>query len=187
MEEQVKKPIWKRWWFWALIIIIAIAAFSGDAPENAPTEPVSSQQAKSTEKNVADMTLEEYVKYLANDTLGKTNTKKERFIEAVGGGDVLIIHMNADENLTEKMMRTGILMDSKDLFKRAFNERSDINTLKLVWYLDLVDAKGNTSVGQVMHITLSRENADTINWDNILTDNLPKVADGYWEHPLFSK
>lgn len=43
MEEKVKKPIYKRWWFWAIAIVVVIALASGgdDAPDT--SIPTSSQ------------------------------------------------------------------------------------------------------------------------------------------------
>lgn len=39
-------------------------------------------------------------------------------------------------------------------------------------------------VGKVMTVEFT---ADTVNWDNVDPENIPKVADDYWEHPLFNK
>jgi hypothetical protein len=39
----------------------------------------------------------------------------------------------------------------------------------------------------VMKITYAKETMDKINWNNFLTDNVPVVANDYWEHPAISK
>jgi hypothetical protein len=45
---QMRKPIYKRWWFWAIVIIVAIAAFStgGDDNDNVGQAPDTTQNAK---------------------------------------------------------------------------------------------------------------------------------------------
>lgn len=137
---------------------------------------------------VASMETTEYAKYLSESTLGnKTNMDKIIFRSAIGTSDYLVIDLNANENLSNSLTKTSILSDSIDLYAKAFKDRPDLKALKLVWYLDLVDIKGNKSEGSVLYILITKENAETINWENMLADNIPKIADDYWEHPLFSK
>lgn len=50
-----------------------------------------------------------------------------------------------------------------------------------------MDQYGNEKKDNVMKITLNRETLDKINYDNFLHNNLPKVANQYWEHPALSK
>lgn len=33
MSDEVKKPVWKRWWFWAIAVIIVIALAGGGEDE----------------------------------------------------------------------------------------------------------------------------------------------------------
>lgn len=33
-EDQVKKPIWKRWWFWGIVIVLLIGIFAGGEDNN---------------------------------------------------------------------------------------------------------------------------------------------------------
>jgi hypothetical protein len=48
----------------------------------------------------------------------------------------------------------------------------------------LTDIKGKSRVAPVIGITFTRDNAKTINWPAIDIDNIPKIADGYWESPV---
>ncbi|MGI6436373.1 MAG: PH domain-containing protein [Syntrophomonadaceae bacterium] len=48
--KQVKKPIWKKWWFWGIIVVILVALFSGDDNSNTSTKDVpASKNASPTE------------------------------------------------------------------------------------------------------------------------------------------
>jgi len=163
-----------------MVVIIAIIDPSSEEPH-----PVN---AKEGVVGVAEMDIKDYAAYLVKEVAGKnTNNGKETFVASSGTADYLAIDINASDNLTPGLQKTSMLVDSIDVFKKAFAERPDINSLKLVWYLDLVDQKGNESTGVVMRVRVTRGNATTINWDNVLMDNLPKIADEYWEHPLYSK
>lgn len=162
---------------YGLVIVVVIIAIID--PSSEPT---------SAPVDVSSLTMEDYAKYLVNDTLGeKTNTQKIAFISASGDNANIAININASENLTTSLQRTGILADSIDVYKKAFAERPGLNSLKLNWYLDLVDQKGNESSGVVVRLMVTRKNAESINWDNVITDNIPKIVDEYWEHPLFSR
>lgn len=57
-----KKPIFKRWWFWAVIVIIAVTAFSGgeaDDPAGAGSQGSGLSSSESNDK----VTIEETVLY----------------------------------------------------------------------------------------------------------------------------
>ena len=178
MSDEAKKPIWKRWWAWLAVVIIIIAiATSGE--DSAPT---------SSTVDVKAMPLNDYAQYLVKETVGeKTNNNELVFIQATGTNGFLTIEMNTSDNLTTNLYRTSLLGDSIEMYKKAYTDRPDLKALKLDWFTTLVDQKGNESEGSVMWIVIKKENAATINWDNVLADNLPKIADGYWQHPLFSK
>ncbi len=138
--------------------------------------------------DVANMPIAEYAEYLVNEAVGEdTNNDKKSFIQATGDAEQLTIEINASDNFSANMQKRSTLLKSVDVFKQAFTERADINSLWLVWYLDLVDQKGNESTGAVMRIMVTKENAGTINWDNLIIDNLPRIADKYWEHPLYRR
>ena len=140
-----------------------------------------------TEVDTAAMDAKEYAAYLVKETVGeKTNQDKER-LRAVVGDANLAIALNANSNLSASLQKTATLGDSAEIFEKAFAERADLESLRLAWYIELVDQKGNTSEGEVIQITFTRENASTINWDNVLTSNIPKIADKYWEHALYSR
>lgn len=170
-----------------ILMIIVIAIIDPSSEETAQTG--NKQVDKVGQADLKKMDPEEYAKYLVSSTLKKeTNNDKERFVKALKTtNNYLMIGINADDNLTTNLMKTSMLLDSKELYEKAFKERPDFDGLRLVWYADLVDIKGNESVGSVMNITITKENASTSNWDNVIADNLPKIADEYWEHSLFSK
>mgnify|MGYP001316291473 FL=1 len=77
--------------------------------------------------------------------------------------------------------------DSADIYERVFTERTDINKLVLTWIFPAVDAKGNNMKGTFLNVSMTRETADSINWDNFNHSNLPEVADAYVETPLLTQ
>jgi hypothetical protein len=62
-----------------------------------------------------------------------------------------------------------------------------VNKLDVVFSTELIDLKGNTSTDEIVTYALTRDNAATIKWENILKSNLRKIADKYWESPVVAR
>ncbi|PEL17641.1 hypothetical protein CN599_16370 [Bacillus wiedmannii] len=77
-------------------------------------------------------------------------------------------------------------MDTISILKDIKDEKQ-ISEITFFYKYPLVDAYGNEKKDNVMKIQLNRETLDKINYDNLLHDNLPKIANQYWEHPALTK
>jgi cytoskeletal protein RodZ len=206
MGEKPKKPLWKKWWFWLAVFLI-LAAVGNQGGEKTQTTTAKPQQesaatqeapqATQTEESAPapdpePATIEDKVKAVIIDTLKeKTNMDKERIVKVevndhLGtekeGDKIALITLNADENLTAKLTKGGMLMKSSDLFPALF-ELQEIEEAVIFWQLTLVDTFGNESDDTVLKLGLNRETAEKINWKNFDRDNYSKVANTYWEHP----
>ncbi|MTI59915.1 MAG: zinc ribbon domain-containing protein [Firmicutes bacterium] len=145
-----------------------------------------SDKSEKPKETPGEMEIKEYIKYLVKETLGtKSNMGYKKYLgSSISKSESSItIKLYADENFTNNMTRGGINSDSKDIFVKFFNDRNDYDDLVLDWYLKLVDQRGNEKVSRVLLISFDRKNFNTVNWDNIITDNIPKIANSYWAHP----
>ncbi|OKO50511.1 hypothetical protein ABH17_029365 (plasmid) [Bacillus toyonensis] len=70
---------------------------------------------------------------------------------------------------------------------KDLNKEKEISEITFIYKYPMVDPNGNEKKDTVMKITLNRETLDKINFDNLLHDNLPKIANKYWEHPDFNR
>jgi len=102
------------------------------------------------------------------------------------GDKIILATLNASDNLTQNMIKGGILLDSVGVFKNLF-EIDGVSEVALKWDFPLVDQYGNKELGTIVKITLDKEIADKINWENFNKDNLTNIAKVYWEHPALSK
>lgn len=194
------------------LVVVAVSANSDDAsttttqerpaatvaeatPEEAPQPPTTAEQAETQPAAApapapAPQTKDAYLREAITDELGKeTNMgdkEKIRAIEQSGGDVYWLVSLNGNENLTNEMTKQGMWIDAKDVWERVFTERDDIEELIIYWYFPLVDVKGNTTDEVVMKLWMTKGNAADVNWDNVLIDNIPLVADDYWESPVFS-
>ncbi|MCK8818119.1 hypothetical protein MWH28_12205 [Natroniella sulfidigena] len=138
------------------------------------------------EEEPKEYTFDEYVQVFVERKLGRTtNTGNARYLgHSFSDSDgVLEIKLRASENLTSNMTRGGIKLDTKDVFSEFFTEFSEVDDLVLSWKMKLVDQRGNESLSRVLLISNTRENNQTINWGNVITDNIPNIVDSYWVHP----
>lgn len=90
---KIKKPIWKRWWFWVLavfiIIIIASGGENGNSPSSAPNQdkPAAKEASATTSQPAPakkdDLSLESYeweagefgIRYIVGVIKNNTNKK----------------------------------------------------------------------------------------------------------------
>lgn len=209
-----KNPFYKKWWVWvlAIIIIANIANIGGE--EEAAKEPAEPTEvaAEDTEKEVVEeepaekevaaeesaaevpkepADLESQARSIVHEEIGeKNNMDKERIAdltvtELVEGSNV-VIDLNASENLTNGMTRTGILMNSVEILE-PLSKVGGIANIKLVWLLPLVDQYGNEEDGRVLSFVIDKETRDKINWENFDQENLATVTADYFEHPAFKE
>ncbi len=194
-KERVKKPIYKRWWFIALVILVIGGAIAGGGDDNQSAKAPEASVQEATEEPVIEeneidrssMTVDEYLGSMVNEIMGETTNMEKVTLIKVSDGDEGIkdIALNANDNLTTKMIVGGMLMDAADYFE-AISQDEEVMQLKaisLIYEMTLVDKYGNEEDYPVHIMTLSTETISKINWDNFLYDNLPEIADTYFLHP----
>jgi DNA-directed RNA polymerase subunit RPC12/RpoP len=174
------------------------AVESEEIPEE---EAFGEKETEETEEQLAaqqdfnSLTLDEKIGYIIVSLLGnETNNDLPTIVdieiapltgEKGPEGNTAFIILNGNDNLTTNMTKEGMWIDAIKLFKEFF-KIEEITRVDLKWQLPLVDKYGNTELGVVMEILLTRDTAERINWDNFLYQNLPEVAEIYQEHPVFS-
>lgn len=123
------------------------------------------------------------------EILGHETNMKEPKVRGINFEEnELWIDYIADENLTTNLTRHGILSDTKFLLQELPSIiQPNIEGLVFQSYLTLVDTYGKESISKVLMVTVTKETWEKINWENFLTDNLPNIADTYWEHPVLKK
>ena len=94
-----------------------------------------------------------------------------------------------DDNWTSNMMRKGGLMDSLAIAELVTEHTilGDLGEIDITFQTDLTDAYGNSEIGTVLEVVFTAETLAKINYDNVLHENVPAIADYYWEHPSFNK
>ena len=153
-------------------------------PEPEPEEP------DTTEPNEpeAPATLEEQI----DAAIDKTKAEKEEVklvdTESEENPDEkrVEIYLAGSENLTTNMTRKGMWIDANDILK-ALQPCENISEITITFSLPLIDAYGNSFEDTVMAITVSKATLDKINFDRFLWENLPDIADDYFQHRVLNE
>lgn len=144
MSEAAKKPIWKRWWFWVLAVIV-IGAIGANSGENTSTETTTApaqeqqkeqnsggqQEAKKEEKKeqvkvykVGDVVPVEKFEYKVNSI--KTAKKiGNEFMNKTTNGQFLIINVTIKNNDKEARIIDTSLFKIIDSQGREFEPLAD--------------------------------------------------------------
>lgn len=153
-------------------------------PEPEPEEP------DTTEPNEPETpaTLEE----LIDAAIDKTKAEKEevKLIDAESEENQdekrVEIYLAGSENLTTNMTRKGMWIDANDILK-ALQPCENISEIVITFSLPLIDAYGNPFEDTVMVITVSKATLDKINFDRFLWEDLPDIADDYFQHRVLNE
>ncbi|WP_026672863.1 hypothetical protein [Alkalihalobacterium bogoriense] len=95
---------------------------------------------------------------------------------------VISLGINASDNLTRNLIRTGVLMDTTKIVQAIHEIAPEGYDVALEFYFPSVDAYGNEGTMLIANVSFYEETLDKINWDNFLHGNVPTVADHYWQH-----
>ena len=153
-------------------------------PEPEPEEPDTTEQNEPE----APATLEE----LIDAAIDKTKAEKEEVklvdTESEENPDEkrVEIYLAGSENLTTNMTRKGMWIDANDILK-ALQPCENISEITITFSLPLIDAYGNSFEDTVMVITVSKATLDKINFDRFLWENLPDIADDYFQHRVLNE
>ncbi|ETT85563.1 hypothetical protein [Bacillus mycoides] len=134
--------------------------------------------------------LEDKVKKLASNEFGKGKVESVKVNDNLGTEDpndkIVLITAEAKENVSANFTKKGMWIATISILKDLKDEKN-ISEIAFFYKYPLVDQYGKEKKDNVMKITLNRETLDKINYDNFIHNNLPKIANQYWEHPALSK
>lgn len=172
----------------AIVMIVAalLGSFGGNKSNPVDTKPVSTDI--NTESPVKAESLEAYGRRLITQVVGKKGADGHETIQNISGlNGVLFATVVSKDFLTASTALRTIQNDSKEIFKRAYADRNDIQQVSINWQLPLVDKYGNSKLGTVVKVALNKDTAERINWSQISSRDIDKWADVWWTHPAIEE
>lgn len=148
------------------------------------------QEKKEKEEAKKAKGLEDKLNKIVNKKFGKDKVESIQINDNLGTDDpkdkIVLVTAEAKESATQNYTRKGMWIDTIYILKDLKDEK-EISEITFFYKYPLVDAYGNEKKDNVMKLQFNRETLDKINYDNLLHDNLPKIANQYWEHPALTK
>lgn len=216
MTDEIKdeKAIWTKWWFWVVAVFVVIIIGSMDGGEKKETSPEQQLPEEQTQLRGDSQSQQQEQKEFAEEPSITAKTPKEiieeKFIQILGEKanmrekrikqiniytyDYINDYQNvdieymADENFTSEMIKQGMWIDAMEVLEELPSVLStQVMKLTLNPHLTLIDQYGGESIEKVMTIRITREIWEKINWNNFAMDNIPKIAETYWEHLTLGK
>lgn len=200
----MKKPIWKKKWFWIAIVLVVIISniTSNDKSETTPpVEKPAVSQNKDTDTKIEEPKKTESYDFSKVDVTKDTVTKavqsvypgEIKSIDITTEKGVLIVDITtvAKDPFSEKTLVKGFANTSVAIYEKLFTNPK----VGKVWVwtaTPMLDAKGNSSIEPVVNCALTKENAKDINWSEfkgmVMGDYnaLFNIADGKFIHPAIA-
>ncbi len=185
-----KKPIWRRWWFIALVAIIVIGgigqAFGGSgepttaAPASSPTAQSSTPEPSASPASEADE-----LRASIEAKLGKGNRDVARVAEVRIDAKQrnVFVKWAANDNLSTGLIKTGMQTDTVDVLRVIVDSGINFKTIETRITFPLTDKKGNSTESVVVQADYSQAELADVNWENFLHTNVWDIADRSVVHP----
>ena len=100
--------------------------------------------------------------------------------------DSLLVTYDLDPwMMTGSWGKSSFTVELEKIIPGAFYKFRDINSITITATAAFSDDIRGQSRGRgdVLRATFSRANAESIVWDHVRLDNLPQIADKFWQHP----
>ena len=155
-ENKIKKPIYKRWWFWAIIVVILFAAFGSgdsDAGDDAAAPKTSDVSVANREPiEYSAYTVDEMVDTLEANALKAETLYGNQYVEITGrlsniDSDGKYISLNPTDG---RFTLTGV-----QCYIKSNDQKLHVIELSIG---DIITVRGKiTSVGEVLGYSLDIE------------------------------
>ncbi len=101
------------------------------------------------------------------------------------GGSVVVQYNLDPWFVSADSARTAFLLQAQELIPLLFNHIASASAVVVAASVGFSDIRGHQLRGKALEMRFSRLNADRINWRYVRKEDLPRIADAYWEHPGF--
>ncbi|TSB48174.1 hypothetical protein [Alkalicoccobacillus porphyridii] len=200
----------KQTWIGIAVFVLAFIVTPVSPNEEANAEPKddSTEETKKEEVNEEDVTEEETTEEATEEEDNTEEvveeTESEPSIEerinaiaddAFSGVDevsynednnFVLFRVQGPDNLTINMTRKSWYIAQLDTLE-SLEGVEGIDTVDFNILTTLVDQYGNEKDEIAMTSSFTADTREKINFDNVLFDNLPNIADEYWHHPAMEK
>ena len=154
--------------------------------ESSDSTDSADNSSDTTETQEPDSTTEATIENAVDSAIEAAHAEKERVTInddlGTGSGKIVLIYLKAHDNLTNNMIKTGMLTEARDIMQ-ALQPREDVSEITMFWSFPLIDAYGNTEDGTIYKININKSTLDKINFERFDYKSIPDIANDFFEHP----
>ena len=144
--------------------------------EPAPTEEPDAQEVPATLEQAIDGAIE-----AARADKEGVNIYDGQSVGEDGDGSYVDIYLSGQDGFSVSLIRKGMWMEATDIL-RELQPRTDLERVTIFWSFPLIDSYGNSTTETVMKVLFEKETLDKINFERFDWNNIPDIADEYYEH-----
>lgn len=166
MKEKI--PVYKKWWFWIIIMILVISLMNhsrrGSSPVQTEVAPSEDNSAEAASVSEPQTTEEQLTAILDSIGLEYSDLK---IVNGIPDSDRYQITYHYDEtSWDETYFVNDCLSDYIDICSQAY-QIDGINNIELYVYTDLMDEKGNEMIEKGFSMSMLKDKYSTYNWENL--------------------
>lgn len=164
MNQKIKKPFYKRWWFWVLAFLFLLAMGNMNTkskPQVTEQEPIQ----EDTIQEVKELSLTDQVTAIVEDpSIGATDVKVVQGVPDADRFKITFTPKNSSWDDTDFV--SDCLSDYIDICSKAY-QLDGVNKIELYVFVDFTDSKGNVNQEKGFSMCMPKKNFDTYTWENL--------------------
>lgn len=164
MNQKVKKPFYKRWWFWVLAFLFLLVMGNMNTksePQVTKQEPIQ----EDTVQEVKELSLIDQVTAIVEDpSIGATDVKVVQGVPDADRFKITFTPKNSSWDDTGFV--SDCLSDYIDICSKAY-QLEGVNKIELYVFVDFTDSKGNVNQEKGFSMCMPKKNFDTYTWENL--------------------
>lgn len=164
MNQTIKKPFYKRWWFCVLAFLFLLAMGNMNTKSKSQVteqEPIQ----EDTVQEVKELSLTDQLTAIVEDpSIGATDVK---VVQGVPDADRFKITFTPkDSSWDDTGFVSDCLSDYIDICSKAY-QLDGVNKIELYVFVDFIDPKGNVDQEKGFSMCMPKKNFDTYTWENL--------------------
>lgn len=164
MNQKVKKPFYKRWWFWVLAFLFLLVMGNMNTkskPQFKEQEPIQGDPVQ----EVKELSLTDQVTAIVEDpSIGATDVKVVQGVPDADRFKITFTPKNSSWDDTDFV--SDCLSDYIDICSKAY-QLDGVNKIELYVFVDFTDSKGNVNQEKGFSMCMPKKNFDTYTWENL--------------------
>lgn len=163
MNQTIKKPFYKRWWFWVLAFLFLLVM--GNMNTTTPTQEEQLPVEEETAPETKELSLIDQVTAIVEDpSIGATDVKVVQGVPDADRFKITFTPKNSSWDDTGFV--SDCLSDYIDVCSKAY-QLDGVNNIELYVFVDFTDSKGNVNQEKGFSMCMPKKNFDTYTWENL--------------------